>query len=145
MTSSVSSIHFLFHPISSFVLLSFHAFGDQFSYRNRNETEMKTKWKRNNNFRRKIAYCVLSSINPDGFTQCPTASTDISTGTDATNNGTATTQYSNDIANGNHQESCLWPNALQVILTLFHNCFIFNLIFSFSVIFILFYFIRLYV
>lgn len=138
MTSSVSSIHFLFHQISFFVLFSFHVLEINFLI----ETGMKMKWNRNNNFRRKIAYCVLSSIIPDGFTQCPTASTDISTGIDATNNGTAITQYSNDIENGNHQESCLWPNALQVILTLFHNCFIFSLIFCFPAILILFYFIR---
>lgn len=99
----------------------------------------KPEWKRNNNFRRKIAHCVFSSINPDGLTQCPNASTDISTGTDATNNGTATTQYSNDIANGNHQESCLWPNAMQVILTLFQlfYYFQFNILFSAIFFFIL--------
>ncbi|XP_055301870.1 uncharacterized protein LOC129568237 [Sitodiplosis mosellana] len=47
----------------------------------------------------------------DGYSLCPTASTEIVTGTDATANGTA---HSNEISN--HQESCLWPNALQYSL-----------------------------
>ena len=49
-------------------------------------------------------------INPDGYSLCPTASTEIATGTDATANSTT---HSNEISS--HQESCLWPNALQVI------------------------------
>lgn len=122
-----NSFYFSTNFVFVFVLLSFYVLRSIFLVENemkRNENEIY------NNFRRKIAYCVLSSINPDGFTQCPTTSTDISTGTDATNNnGTATTQYTNDIANGNHQESCLWPNALQVILKHCFNCFIFSFIF----------------
>lgn len=51
-------------------------------------------------------------INPDGYSLCPTASTEIATGTDATTNSTT---HSNEITN--HQESCLWPNALQVIFS----------------------------
>lgn len=57
-----------------------------------------------------VFVCFSVTINPDGYSLCPTVSTEIATGTDATANGTT---HSNDVAN--HQESCLWPNALQVI------------------------------
>ncbi|XP_031633868.1 uncharacterized protein LOC116347430 [Contarinia nasturtii] len=49
----------------------------------------------------------------DGYSLCPTASTEIATGTDATANGTSS-HSTNDIVS--HQESCLWPNALQYSL-----------------------------
>lgn len=59
----------------------------------------------------------------------------MASGTDATANGTAV-HSNNEIVS--HQESCLWPNALQVIFGLyffpptFFLCFLFELFFPFS-------------
>lgn len=66
--------------------------------------------------------CHCVAINPDGYSLCPTVSTEMAvpleSDTNGGNNGTtaaAATAHSNDITT-THQESCLWPNALQVIL-----------------------------
>lgn len=63
------------------------------------------------------------AINPDGYSICPTVSTEIAAplesdvssggGVGGINGTTAATAHSNDITTA-HQESCLWPNALQV-------------------------------
>lgn len=71
-----------------------------------------------------------AAINPDGYSLCPTASTEMATGTDASGNGNGNgSAHSNDIAS-THQESCLWPNALQVCCLLLSTHFVFGFVFT---------------
>lgn len=62
-----------------------------------------------------FCFCfVFTTIKPDGYSLCPTVSTEMAVETDDTGNST----HSNEIT-ARHQESCLWPNALQVIVVFF--------------------------